>query len=106
MPRIVVDFSAHGYGHLSQILPVLTALARQRADLELVLRSAFARDVIEKRLSLPFDYLREPVDIGLVMRDVIAGGQREIDERAVGVGDECEGAVEHVHEFILPIVYV
>jgi hypothetical protein len=67
MPSILVDISAHGFGHLSQSLAVLEQLAAQRADLDFVIRSGHARAVVEARCPVPFEYISEAVDVGQVM---------------------------------------
>lgn len=67
MPRILVDISAHGFGHLSQALAVIEVLASRRDDLDLVIRSGHAPAVVEARCPVPFEYLHEAVDIGQIM---------------------------------------
>lgn len=72
MPRLLVDISAHGFGHLGQTAPVLNALVRARPGLELTVRSGLSRERLARRIEIPFDYVAGATDFGYVMRDAIA----------------------------------
>ncbi len=69
MAKILVDISAHGFGHLSQALPVVDALATRRPDLEFVIRCGHPRAVVATRCPQPFTYIQEAADVGQVMVD-------------------------------------
>lgn len=71
MPRLLVDISAHGYGHLAQTAPVLAALARRRPDIELMVRSALPREVLERRIGPSFQHILGASDFGFVMRNAV-----------------------------------
>ncbi len=67
--RVVADISAHGLGHLTQIAPVLQALAaRLGRRLSLIVRTGHAPDTVRHVLKLPFRSAPPPPDPGLAMR--------------------------------------
>ena len=67
MPRILVDISAHGFGHLSQAVPVIEALAERHHNLTFLVRSGHPRAVVGARCPVPHEYVQEPVDVGQIM---------------------------------------
>jgi UDP:flavonoid glycosyltransferase YjiC (YdhE family) len=69
--RIYVAISHHGLGHLAQTAPVLNALRELDPGIEFIVRTALPRERLEARLAMPFEYLPEPSDCNLVMRDAI-----------------------------------
>jgi hypothetical protein len=75
--HVVVDISAHGYGHLSLTAPVLQRLAQLRPGLRFTVRSALPGPVIAKRLQLPFAHESVALDFGLLMKSVL-----EVDTEA------------------------
>lgn len=66
-PHLLVSISAHGYGHVAQTAPVINALRERVPDLRLSIRSEVPLTHLQSRFSGPFDYLREPGDMGMVM---------------------------------------
>lgn len=81
-PHLVVDISAHGFGHLAQVAPVLEALARRLPALRLTLRTALARERLERRVSAPFAHLPVSLDVGAAMRDALTV-DREASRKAL-----------------------
>ncbi len=71
MPRLLVDLSAHGYGHLGQTAPVLNALHALVPDLEVVVRSGLPLERLETRIAIPFRHIRAATDFGYVMRNAV-----------------------------------
>ncbi|MBF0178203.1 MAG: hypothetical protein HQL63_15360 [Magnetococcales bacterium] len=67
--RIWCAVTAHGFGHFSQMVPILRELARQRPDLELHLVGSLASDVIERNLGIPCTRDPQARDVGLVQHD-------------------------------------
>ncbi len=67
MPSLYVVISAHGYGHLSQITPVINGLHARVANLQVTVQTEIPRPLIEKRLSCPFDQVEHTADIGMLM---------------------------------------
>ncbi|MDQ6973107.1 MAG: hypothetical protein Q9M30_10695 [Mariprofundaceae bacterium] len=74
MPRsIAVYISGHGYGHLSQIAPVLNRFAVLCPDVHLLLRTALPQPLLASRIRTPFTILHDwPVDIGVVQKSAIS----------------------------------
>ncbi|MCC7182732.1 MAG: hypothetical protein IT509_04080 [Rhodocyclaceae bacterium] len=69
--RLVVDVSAHGYGHFGQTAPVLNALVQRMPDLELVLRSGLPASLLAQRLEGRFGHVPCSLDIGMLMADAL-----------------------------------
>lgn len=65
--HLVVDLSAHGFGHVAQTAPVVNALARRLPDLAITIRSAAPADLLASRFSCGFTHLAETLDFGMVM---------------------------------------
>ncbi len=66
------DISFHGYGHLAQAAEVIAALTAQHADFQLTIKSAAPRDVIARRVVLPFTHIQSASDVTMVMRSALA----------------------------------
>lgn len=71
LPHLFVDISSHGFGHLAQTAPVLNALAERLPGLRLSVRSNLPRDVLLRRLQVPFEHLQSASDFGFVMIDAM-----------------------------------
>lgn len=71
MPHLFVDISAHGYGHLAQIAPVLNHLAADLPELRLTLRSALPEEKLRQRIPLHFAHIPAASDFGYVMVDAL-----------------------------------
>ena len=67
MPLLHVVISAHGYGHLSQIAPVINGLHGAVAGLDVTVQTEIPRALIEKRLDCPFRQVARTADIGMLM---------------------------------------
>lgn len=68
--HLLVDISAHGYGHLAQTAPVLNALCA-RAPLRLSVRSALPRAVLAKRIDAEFAHSAAASDFGFAMHNAV-----------------------------------
>ena len=69
--HLVVDVSAHGYGHFAQTAPVLNALWRRRPDLRVTLRSTLPAELLASRLEQPVDHREVDHDFGMVMTSAL-----------------------------------
>lgn len=69
--RLLVDISAHGFGHLGQTAPVLNALCAARPALDLTVRSGLSRERLARRIAVPFRHVHGATDFGYVMRNAI-----------------------------------
>lgn len=68
--HLLIDISAHGFGHLALVAPVINALhARWGQGFRLTVRSALPKDQIAQRIVVPFRYLPAATDFGFVMQD-------------------------------------
>lgn len=68
--RILFDISAHGYGHISQSAPVVEALFERR-QLDVTIRSAAPRSILESRIGCPFELVQASVDFGMLMENAV-----------------------------------
>jgi len=68
---LLFAISAHGLGHLGQAAPVCQALYALRPDLPLTIWSELPTATLERRISIPFNHIRQACDIGLVMHDAL-----------------------------------
>ncbi|GAB1392723.1 hypothetical protein MASR1M60_08860 [Rhodocyclaceae bacterium] len=71
MPHLFVDISAHGFGHLAQVAPVLNRLAEQSPDLQLTIRSGLPLERLQQRIRPPFAHIAAASDFGYVMHDAV-----------------------------------
>lgn len=69
--HLLVDISAHGYGHLAQAAPVLDALRVRRPGLRLTLRSGLPGAVLEQRIVGDFAHIAEAKDFGFAMLNAV-----------------------------------
>lgn len=67
MTKILVAISAHGYGHLGQISPVLNRLAELVPDLELFIQADMPRPLIASRVDAEFESIEYAADLGILM---------------------------------------
>jgi hypothetical protein len=69
--RIAAYVSAHGFGHLAQMAPVLNRVYQLRPDCQFLIRCALPEAEIEARLDFPFDIESTPVDVGVLQKTAI-----------------------------------
>lgn len=70
-PHLLVAISAHGYGHLSQVAPIINGLTHKMPDLQLTLRTDLPETVLKARIQQDFSVQPASDDFGLVMFDAI-----------------------------------
>ena len=70
-PHLVVDISAHGFGHLAMTAPLIEAVAAQVPDLRITIRSAIPEAKLREMVGVPFDHIPRAFDIGMAMRDAL-----------------------------------
>ncbi|MBE2258164.1 MAG: hypothetical protein IAE88_04865 [Rhodobacteraceae bacterium] len=70
-PHLFVDISAHGFGHLAQVAPVLEELSRQLPALRLTIRSGLPTARLQARVAGEFTHLQASSDFGYVMHDAV-----------------------------------
>lgn len=69
MQHLVVDISAHGFGHLAQTAALLNALDRQ--SLQLTIRSKAPLSLLQERIRPPFELIPYQQDNGMLMHDAL-----------------------------------
>lgn len=69
MKHLLVDISAHGFGHVAQTSAVLNAL--DCADIRLTIRSRTPENVLRRRILQPFTLIPYQQDNGMVMHDAL-----------------------------------
>ena len=65
--RLLVALSSHGFGHFGQVAPVLQSLAKQRSDIEVVIKTGLPEKILSARLKIPFRYVNHTADFGMCM---------------------------------------
>ncbi len=68
--HLFVDISAHGFGHLAQVAPVLNALAARLPALRLSVRSGLRSEQLRSRLAPGFTHLAGTSDVGYLMHGI------------------------------------
>ena len=77
MSHLFVAVSGHGYGHLSQISPLVNALAARYPGLRISLQSDLPQAFVSSRLSRIDTWYQDIADAGMVMRNAL-----DVDEHA------------------------
>lgn len=71
MPHLLVDITAHGYGHIAQTAPVVNELARRIPDLRVTVRSAAPPSYLQQRFTCPFHHIPVALDFGMTMFNAV-----------------------------------
>lgn len=71
MRHLLVDISAHGYGHIAQTAPVLNLLAQHMPGLRITVRSHAPVEYLRQRIQVPFEHHRVALDFGMAMFDAV-----------------------------------
>lgn len=71
MPHLLVDISAHGYGHIAQTAPVVNELVRHIPDLRITLRSAAPTAYLNQRFTCPLRHIQTALDFGMAMFNAV-----------------------------------
>ncbi len=71
MPNLLVDISAHGFGHIAQTAPVVNELVRRIPDLRITLRSAAPTAYLNQRFTCPFRHIQTALDFGMAMFNAV-----------------------------------
>lgn len=69
--HLLVCISAHGFGHVAQTAPVLNALHARLPDLRITVRGMASFAQLQSRIHVPFSYVRESGDIGMLMSSAL-----------------------------------
>ena len=71
MPHLLVDISAHGFGHVSQAAPVVNELARRIPGLRITLRTTIPHFLLQKNFSCDFRHIPLAFDFGMKMANAV-----------------------------------
>ncbi len=72
MPHLLVDITAHGFGHIAQTAPVVNELVRRIPDLRITVRSAATTSYLQQRFTTPFQHIHTALDFGMTMFNAVA----------------------------------
>lgn len=72
MKHLLVDITAHGYGHIAQTAPVVNELVHRLPDLRVTVRSAATTAYLQQRFTIPFQHIPLAIDFGMTMFDAVA----------------------------------
>lgn len=70
-PSLLVDISAHGFGHVSQTAPVVNALALRVPGLRVTVRSAAPEEMLRRRIAGEFRLVPVALDFGMKMASAV-----------------------------------
>ena len=65
--HLLVCITPHGYGHTTQIAPVVNALHKMLPDLRVTLRTTVPATLLAARFEIPFTHIASADDFGMVM---------------------------------------
>lgn len=71
MPHLLVDISSHGFGHVSQTVPVVNALVRLIPSLRVTVRTAAPLVILQQRLQCEFTHIPVAFDFGMTMANAV-----------------------------------
>lgn len=71
--HLVVDISAHGFGHVAQTAAVINCLQQPSDELKLTIRTgASNKKLLQERVNRPFDLVEAKLDAGMIMYDALS----------------------------------
>lgn len=70
-PHLLIDLSAHGFGHVAQTAPILHELRRRIPNLRLTLRCDFSKLLLQTRIAGPFEFIAQKTDVGMHMASAV-----------------------------------
>lgn len=71
MNHLLVDISAHGFGHVSQTAPVVNALAQLIPSLRVTVRTAAPLGILQQRFQCDFTHIPVAFDFGMTMSNAV-----------------------------------
>jgi hypothetical protein len=109
MPLIWCAISGHGFGHASQVVPVLNELGRRNPKLKVLLRTTVPGYFFANRLTVPWELSVQEQDVGCVQQgpltiDVPATWQAYHDFHDTWdrrVFEECEAIKQYTPDLVL-----
>jgi hypothetical protein len=71
MPHLLVDISAHGYGHVSQTSAVVNELVNLLPQLQVTIRTAAPHEFLKQRFQCEFQHIPVAFDFGMKMANAV-----------------------------------
>lgn len=90
MRRILVELSAHGFGHLGQVAPVIARLRDRHRGLEITVKSGIDAKALRLRLGNDIDIVPTDVDFGVVESSPLSVDALKTLTAYRSVLDRCE----------------
>ncbi|SDG63273.1 hypothetical protein [Propionivibrio dicarboxylicus] len=81
MPHLFVDISSHGFGHLAQTAPILSALQDRRPNLRLTVRCGLPEAKVRARIRGDFAFIADSTDFGFAMLNAVSIDAAETERR-------------------------
>lgn len=69
--HLVVDITAHGFGHVAQTTAVLNALHTLNPDLNITIRTTAPQRIFDERLPFPIKRIAHQQDTGMIMHNAL-----------------------------------
>ena len=98
--KILVDISAHGFGHLAQTVPMIEALRSELPQVEFVIRTGVPPRVIEERLGHSICIVPSDFDFGLVMNSPFDVNRQASFARYAALHRDYEAVVQALASWI------
>jgi hypothetical protein len=100
MTKLLLGITSHGFGHLAQSVPVISALRRQRPDIDLTVRTSLPHAVVEGRIAPPFKLVATDQDFGLVMQSPFEVNRSATYARYAALHGRYEKVVDELSRWI------
>lgn len=71
MPRLLTVISPHGFGHLAQTAPVVNALRRRVANVDVTVRTTYPRALLSRYFDGEFRCVDKAADFGMAMASAL-----------------------------------
>src|ERR1044071_9259790 len=94
--RLLVNITAHGWGHLSQTALIIDALKQRAPGLDLIVRSGIEPAVLTNRLGRDIHCVRSDDDFGLVMETPFVVDRTATFRRYREIHDEFDRHVDAI----------
>jgi hypothetical protein len=98
--RLLVDITAHGWGHLSQTAPIITALREHHPSIELVVRSGLPPELVAQRLPGIKRHYNSDAEFGLVMESPFQVKRSATLQRYQSIHASIERSIDSVTSII------
>jgi UDP:flavonoid glycosyltransferase YjiC (YdhE family) len=69
MPHLFIAVTAHGFGHVAQVAPIVHALCRRIPELRVTLQGRVSRAFVKARMPAGCRYIEQAADVALPMDD-------------------------------------